>query len=178
MFAVLTAVLLSTVPATRAIALEFGMTPNHVYALWRSINDTVIATSSLAIKDPMARQRIESMTPHSYRGKQPREVLHMVLAFGERLNKLRARDDLPPTGRYGDGHGEVNATGVFLNSGMVLNGMVEWIIVNSDPDLLVSRYYHLESFRGKTSSDVYALVDLAHRRLDVILSNSYLMYRN
>ncbi len=65
---------------------------------------------------------------------------------------------------------KITSTDVFLNSGLLLDGLVEWIVKNSPPEHLIIPYYGYETYKDKKPGDVYSLVDLAHRRIVLILA--------
>jgi hypothetical protein len=43
------------------------------------------------------------------------------------------------------------------------------MIVQTDPEQAVSQFYTQQYFSGKTPSDVFALVEIANRRMDLML---------
>ncbi|MDP6342944.1 MAG: hypothetical protein QF578_19340 [Alphaproteobacteria bacterium] len=166
--AILATVFLALAPKG-ALATELGLTPNQVVSLWTNINAALLDSAAAIAKDPGLQGQMKALTPGQFKGKKPSDVLGRVAEFRDRLDKLRARGGLPATSRYGEGDGKITPSVVFLNSGRVLNATVDWLIRNTERDQLVSQYYRRHAFSGKTPSHAFAMVDLAVRRLDLIL---------
>lgn len=158
--------------AAPSFATDLGMTPSHVFGLWTNINNCLVAGSELVVADPAWRKELEAMTPQTFEGKKPSDVLQKVAEFRGKLDRMRKAEGLDATAVYGTGDGKITPTVVFLNSGHVLNGLVDWAIHSSGPEFLVSPFYTRQQFDGKTPSHVFGLVDLANRRLDAILAKS------
>ncbi len=112
------------------------------------------------------------MTPEPVTGKKPADVLAQAQIFREKLDKLRQRSSLPATEKYGTGDGVITPSVVFLNSGHILDATVEWLIKNTGREQLVSEFYTRHDFSGKTPSDPFALIVLANRRIDNILTHA------
>lgn len=162
---------LSTALSTGAAsALELGMTPSHVFGLWTNINNCLLASAQVVADDTAWQRRLDSMSPAKFDGKKPADVLARMAEFRDKLDRLRQAEGLEPTKTNDKTDGEITPSDVFLNSGHVLNALVDWTIRNSGPDLLVSQFYSRQEFSGKTPSDVFGLLDLADRRLDALLA--------
>ena len=146
------------------------MTPGQVFALWTNINHCLLATARVVSADREWRESLAAMTPRRFEGKTPDHVLEGLAAFRAKLDEMRRTAGLARVGADDGGHGTTTPSVVFLNSGRVLNGLVEWLIVNTGREQLVSRFYTWHAFTGKVPSDVFAQVDLAERRIDSILA--------
>ena len=158
------------VPVSKASELELGMTPSHVFGLWTNINACLLAVAGLHAQDTAWQGQLSAMTPQKFEDKKPSDVLDRVAEFRSKLDRLREAAGLDLTKKLDSGDGQVTPSVVFLNSGHVLNGLVDWSIRNSGPDFLVSRFYDRHAFDDKTPSDVFGLVDMANRRIDSILT--------
>ncbi len=154
----------------QARTLELGLTPGQVFSLWTNINDCLVASASAVSDDGNWRRRLAAMKPRAFAGKVPADVLERLGAFRAKLDRMRRTAGLAPTARLGAADGAITPSVVFLNSGQVLNGLVEWLIGQTGPEQLVSRFYTRHGFKGKTPSDVFGQVDLADRRLGAILA--------
>lgn len=151
--------------------VELGLTPSHVFSLWTNTNNALETMAGILTKDSSLRQKVKATTPRGFTGKKPADVLRRVAEFREKLDRLRQKGSLPPTKRFVHGTGTITPSVVFLNSGHVLDATVQWVIKNSGKDQLVSPFYVRHDISGKTPSDAFAMVDLANRRIDMILFN-------
>lgn len=167
-FAALTLVALTLAPA-KPFAQELGLTPSNVVSLWTNINDCLVASSRAVLEDGGLESRLEAMRATAFPGKKPKDVLRQVTQFRAKLDRLRQSAELSRTTRYGTGDGKVTPSIVFLNSGHVLDGVVDWFIRKTGPDQLAARFYTLHAISGKKPSDAYSMVELANRRLNLIL---------
>lgn len=158
--------------APGARALELGLTSSQVYGMWANINDAILAAGAAALADPVIRDRVKSIETKLFSGKESSDVLKKIADFHDKLNLLRTRNNpkenhpLVPVG------GRPTPSDVFIRSGHVLDELAEWLITKTSPDTLITPFYESRDFSGKTFSDVYGLVDLADRRLTLILEKS------
>ncbi len=151
----------------RAQAVELGLTPSNVFDLWTNINNALIGTGQA--KDAALLERLRAINPQSFKGKKPGDVLKQVEAFRDKLDSLGTGYGLKPTPVFKDpAGGTVTPSVVFLNSGYVLDTMV-LVLNKADGEHLISDYYLRRNFNGKTPSDVYAMVELANRRIDALV---------
>ena len=150
-------------------ALDLGLTPSHVYSLWTNINDSLVASSRVLSGDAALLASLSAMKARKFSGKKPADVLNHLIKYREKLNKLLTAKKLPLTKRAETVAGAVTPSYVYLNSGHVLNAQIRWLIVETGPEQTVSQFYTRHGFSGKTPSDVFALVQLAIRRMDLLL---------
>ncbi len=153
-------------------AVELGLTPSHVFSVWQNINSALMTVARVSSGGADLGQRLGAVAPGSFEGKKPADVLKQVSKCREKLDRLRSKSGLKATGRYQNDGGTVTPSLVFLNSGAVLDGVVLWVVKNTTKEQLVSQFYTRHDISGKTPSDVFGLVDLATRRLDLILASS------
>lgn len=156
----------------KGFALDLGLTPSHVYSLWTNINGSLVTVARVISGDPAWRKRLTAYSARKFEGKRPSDVLRRVADYRAKLDRLLRRESLALTKQLPAGEEEVTPSEVYLNSGFVLNAQVRWLIVNTGPEQTVSQFYYRHDFSGETPSDVFALVDLANRRLDEILSKA------
>ena len=124
---------------------------------------------------PIANNRTDfrvDIIPDRLENKKPADVLARAIEFRAKLDRLLAEHGMAPTKRYPRGAGRVTPSVVFLNSGLLLDAVVGWIIANTAKRQLVSPFYAHHAFSGKTPSDVFGMVDLANRRIDRILATA------
>ncbi len=162
----------------QARALELGLTPSQVFGLWVNINNSLLAFGGLTSDDERWISELAASSPKRFEGKQPRDVLALVKAFQSRFHEFHATHSgaLPErrTGAHPDSGGEraVTPSDVFLESGHVLDDLVGHILDLGNRRLPITQFYARNSFRDKTPSHVYGLVDLARHRLESILAKS------
>lgn len=153
----------------RAGAIELGLTPDHVYSLWININNSLLVIGRSISEDASWNDRLKALAPRQFSGKQPPDTLASVNAYRLKLDRLRELAALGPTKRFNHGDFSVTPRIVYVNSGHVLNGQIELLVNRTPPDLLVSPFYVQHDFNSMSVSDNFALIDLADRRLDLIL---------
>ena len=159
-------------PPGQSHALELGLTPSNVVGLWTNVNNALLATARVVSNDQTFLKKIDSMSPSSFEGKKPGDVLKRVTEFRATLNKLRQGFGLKEADSNVRFDGTVTPSVVFLNTGEVLNGLVDWIIRNTTKQQLVSQFYADHKITGKTPSDAFSMVDLAVRRLEQIITKA------
>lgn len=153
----------------KTTARNLGMTSNHVFSLWSNVNDALIEAAADPDGAEFGRE-VASMQPDPFSQKAPSDVLEQVVVFRGKLDRLRAAAGLGATKIYGTEDGVVEPSDVFLNSGHVLNGLVDWLGRVSERGCDENRFYQRGTCSGKTPSDVFGMVDLANRRADLILA--------
>lgn len=156
-------------------ARDLQLTPNHVFSIWTNINDCLIAYAQKRSSDASWQEQLSSITPRTFTDKQSSDILEQVKIFQANLDRLRMHDSLPPAAQIPDSYDQVTPRIVYVNSSLVQDALVESLIIATGPEQLVSQFFTRHEFTGKTPSDIYALVDLANRRLDRILSASDLL---
>ena len=153
------------------LALELGMTPSNVFVLWTNVNNALITVAGTSSGFAEGSAGIATMTPNTFQGKTPGDVLKKVAAFRQKLDLLRQKSGLKPIEFNAFEAGDtVTPSMVFLDSGHALDGVVEWIVGNTTKDQLISPFYARLDVSGKTPSDAFAMVDLAERRIGRILA--------
>ncbi len=145
-----------------ARAVDFGVTPSNVFGMWSNINGALLVFAEQTA--PGRAAELAAMTPAPAQGKVPGDVLGRVVEFRDLLERLRGQHGLGPIDRH-QPSAPVTPTDVYLNSSAVMKGLVQTLIVNTNPEVKISRLYDDAVFEGKTPSDVFGMVDLAIRRL-------------
>jgi|APSaa5957512535_1039671.scaffolds.fasta_scaffold109352_1 hypothetical protein len=156
--------------ASTAVAPELGkITPNGPYRIWTAIN-AVLPDYAMLKGGAALRAKVEGLTAVPVSGKKPGEVLRQGMQFKGVLEALRERQKLNNIDIYTDPLGrDVTPGVVYVNAGFGLDGIVEcYHLALNDPDATHGKYYGVPAASGKTPSDVYALVELATRRLRLI----------
>jgi len=153
---------------------NLGLTPSHVYALWVNINDSLIEVARVVSDDISRRETILSTPPKSFEGKMPSDVFDSVMRRRRMLERLGSSfpiaGHLAEIGSNNVEHELVTPSDVFVNSGQILDGLVVWLIQNTDTKQRISGSYTCRKIHDKTPNDVFGLVDPANRRLEIILS--------
>ena len=157
-------------PASAEREASLGMTPNQVFNVWFNINEALIAASDVIAPESGVKEALMELSPASVPdGKQLVDVLIRVETFRQRLDALRRSEGLPTSRTVQFRSPEVTSSYVFVNSSHLLNALVDWLIRNTPPEQLVGRFYRRRDFHDKTLDEVYALVDLAQRRMELLL---------
>ena len=156
----------------QARARELGLTPSHVFGLWTNINAALVSVADASSGGQNLDDSLTSTKPDRFENKKPADVLARAIEFRAKLDRLLAEHGMAPTKRYPRGAGRVTPSVVFLNSGLLLDAVVGWIIADTAKRQLVSPFYAHHAFSGKTPSDVFGMVDLANRRIDRILATA------
>ncbi len=154
----------------KAETIDLGLTPSHVYGLWTNINHAIIDLARVLLDDDARIRELEAMKPKVFSGKAPADVLKIVAVFRAKLNLRRHESELGRTTRLRIIGSEVTPSVVFLSSGHVLDSTVELLVQHTGPNHLISQYYVPRSFSGKRPDNVFGLVDLANRRMQLLLA--------
>jgi hypothetical protein len=160
---------------TPLAAMNLGLTPSHVFGLWENINDALPSLSGAVIKDDAFPSRIAALAPRKFANKKPADVLREVAVFRSKLDhfkifRIRLNTAVfKPSDPERHKKDEVTPREVFMNSGYILDSITSHIIALTSPDVLISPFYRHRNYKGKMPNDVFALVDLANRRIDLMI---------
>ncbi len=155
--------------ATDEIVKLGKITPNGPYRLWSAINKVLPDYAALA-GGAALRAQIEGMAVADASGKNPGHVLAQTAAFRDLLEAMRNELKLAKVEVYKDPLGRaVTPAVVFVNAGFNMDALVEaYHVALNKPAAEHGKFYDVPVASGKTPSDVYALVELATRRLALI----------
>jgi hypothetical protein len=159
-----------------ASAFELGLTPSHVYGLWTNINKCLLIYAEALSEDETLPQSLSKMAS-SFEGKVPADVYKQAKEIRKKLETFIAvprgfpewLNSYNPQSDRDAGQEEITPSNVFIESSHILNGVVDVLVAKAGDGYLVSGFYANHSFVDKTPSDVFGLVDLAKRRVDMIL---------
>ncbi len=148
-----------------------AITPSNVFSLWLNINAALVLAAEESTRDASFAVDLKATEPAQLTDKAPADSLKRAVEFRNKLDLLRAKNDLEPTDVFVDPSGEeVIPAEVFANSEHVLDSLLDFIVVVfSKDELLIGEYYKDHGLSGKKPSDVFGLVDLANRRIDQLL---------
>jgi len=161
-------------------ALELGLTPSHVYSLWLNINRSLLAYAHIVLGDEQRQEELEAMRPAVFKDKVPADVYALARKTGARLRGYIAIPSEVPHWLHeyekinslpAPKDEKITPSAVFLISTQLLNGVVDVVVDNTGWEQSVSDLYATELHFDKTPSDVFGLVDLALRRLEIILAD-------
>ncbi len=145
------------------------ITPNGPYRIWTAING--VLPDYAALKGGAGlRAQVQGLTAEPAFGKKPGDVLRQGMEFHHLLEALRGELKLGKIQVYKDPLARaVTPAVVFVNAGFGLDGLVEaFHVAMNKPDASLGKYFDVPVPSGKSPSDVYALVELATRRLRLI----------
>lgn len=162
---------------SKALSLELGLTPSHVYSLWSNINRSLLIYAKIVNIEPEKVKRIENMQPRHFEGKKPADVYAMATKVQNGLKgQIHWSTETPQwlieyqkAGKTAvPENDELTPSAVFLISMQLLNGIVAVVVDNTGWEVPVSDLYTSDVPSGKVPSDVFGLVDLALRRIELI----------
>lgn len=152
-----------------AQAVDLGLTPSHVFATWMNINETLVVLGDALDDKAKISAELKAMEPQAFSGKKPGEVLKQLTVFRDKLDRLASRHGQKATAIFKDpAGGTVTPSVVFMNSGHVLDSTV-LLLSKLDGSQLISGFFQRHAVSGKTPDGPYSLVDLANRRIDMLL---------
>jgi hypothetical protein len=157
------------------------ITPSQPYAIWININQALIDLSTLKVSDVEVYKQIEEVGLESFSGKKPDDVYILVGEFRQGFSVYSGRDltthgdnisELEETIIYTlrTANNEIIPAMVFSRSVLVLDLIMQSYIELDSSARLLSPYYKLGQYDDKNPSDVYALVDLASKRLQILIN--------
>jgi hypothetical protein len=165
--------LLSLFASKDVFALELGLTPSHVYGLWSNVNQALTGLANARTDNNTLINQLNNMTPGSFSGKTPGDVLKHATTFRNKLDQLKKQHNLEKTNAIVLSDKEkITPSVVFLNSGNILDSLVLLVIDSTAKNKPVAHYFKTQDVSSKKPSDVYAMVDIANRRLDHIIANT------
>lgn len=145
------------------------ITPNGPFRLWSAVNALLPAYAELK-GGAALRSEVASMGAGDATGKKPGDVMAQSVKFSALLDAIRKQQKLAKIETYKDPLGRaVTPAVVFVNAGFNFDALVEsYYSALQQPDTNVGHFYVVPVASGKSPSDVYALVELATRRLQLI----------
>jgi hypothetical protein len=145
------------------------ITPNGPYRLWSAINK-VLPDYAALVGGAALRAQVEGMTAADASGKNPGHVMAQTVAFRDLLEAIRGELKLAQVEVFKDPLGRaVTPAVVFVNAGFNMDAVVEaYHVALNKPDAKHGKFYDVPVASGKSPSDVFALVELASRRLRLI----------
>ena len=148
-----------------------GLGYDRVFSLWININDSLLAIARAVSEDPLRYEELVAATPATFEEKEPADVLELLKEYRTKFDKLRRRAGLRPIKWFNQAeHAIIGPSILYVNSGYALSGHVEFLLRHTGPDKPIGQFYTRHEFIDKTPSDIYALVELAGRRLDRFLA--------
>ncbi len=153
--------------------IELGkISPNGSYRLWSAVNDVLLDYASLEGGDEL-RSQVQALTAYRFNGKSPADVLAQAAVFRDALEQLLERLQLPKVEVYEDPLGREATPGVvFVNAGNIMDALVAaFHSASNRSDESLGDLYDVPVATGKTPSDVFGLVFLATRRLQLIAAS-------
>ncbi len=162
-----------TVASSEEGVIELGkISPNGPYRLWNAVNKVLLDYASLRGGAEL-RSQVQGLSAGQYDGKTPADVLTQAAEFRGMLERLLDRLNLPKVEIYKDPLGrDVTPGVVFVNAGHIMDAVVSaFRSASNKPDESLGGLYDVPVATGKTPSDVFGLVYLATRRLQLIAAS-------
>ncbi len=106
-----------------------------------------------------------------FTGKAPADVLGQINGFRDKLSLWRANYNLLGVQTYKDVDGnEITPSVVFVNSGHVLDSLMELLWHIKPLEESYREYYKQNIIDGMEPSDVFGLVELANRKISLLIA--------
>ena len=155
--------------ATGEVVKLGKITPNGPFRLWSAIN-RVLPAYAASTGGADLRAQVESLSVVDASGKKPGDVMVQSTTFRSVLEEIRAELKMDKIEVYKDPLGRAVTPGVvFVNAGFNMDGIVETFRAHAKKsDVDYGGFFEVSVFKGKSPSDVYALAELAVRRLRLI----------
>ncbi len=148
------------------------ISPNGPYRIWSAVNKVLLDYASLKGGEELKSQ-VKDLNAGRFYGKTPTDVLIQAAEFRDALERILDRLQLPKVEIYEDPLGRQVTPGVvFVNAGHIMDAVVSVVHSASDHhDEPLGALYDVPVATGKTPSDVFGLVYLATRRLQLIAAS-------
>ncbi|MCB1744405.1 MAG: hypothetical protein KDK91_28815 [Gammaproteobacteria bacterium] len=164
----------SLLPCT-SFSSDRGITPGHTHAVWESANRALLRLAGVVHAEDAVVGEMARLRANVFSGKRDEDLESRVIAFHTKLGQLHERLQLKMDGRN-DAASLLEARkpgtqeGVFLVSGHVLDEIVTAYLQKTADTDPVSDLFVVQEDQGSSVDGVFGLVDLAHRRLDLLLA--------
>ena len=165
------------------VTYEKVITPSQTFSIWMSINKVLVNYAKLQDLGEETISQIEGVGINVFTDKKPEDVFALVGEFSHVFVKYTGTE----TTSHGDnlsnleetivgtlmiGESEVLPSMVFARSLVVLDILMQSYVRQGVNGELLSPYFLVNDYENKVPSDVYALVDKAHKRLQVMINAS------
>jgi hypothetical protein len=156
--------------AAPAMAADLTIKPGHVFALWQNVNDCLVSTVRSTTMKMVLISEINDMAPAAFENKTPGDLFELTAVVRGKLERLRAKMGAQPWPETLDmAGGSAQQMHAYLAAGMALDSLASLLVAKTGPEQSVYVCYKAEIPDGKSASDVYAMVELASRRLDAVI---------
>lgn len=157
------------VRAANADAKKYGysrrygkLTPNQVFGLAVRLNEAFLASPQVRQSDGF--QRLKAISPATITGKTPEDVFVALGNLADVVDRLRESANMGIKTRIKREKEKAIPAEVYLAVGTCLDGVVGWIAAKN-PDRAWGELYRVQTYTGKTPSDVFAQIQAATRRI-------------
>ncbi|MBT4939002.1 MAG: hypothetical protein HON14_07720 [Rhodospirillaceae bacterium] len=159
-------------------ARDLGLTPNQVYNIWTNINKALLVFAKQQSRFATFQPQFNSLKVSKFSNKKPIDVLARVEEFSKKFHAFTGRKDfLPGEGlltkevvfQHRENNAVVTPSVIYLSSANLLVKFVSEIEKQIGPNDLISPFFANREFSAKEPSDVFGLVDLADRRMDLLI---------
>lgn len=150
----------------QAAADDGSISVNDLYGLAARCNEAILQLAP--VRQSPDFPRLKSLQPARSSGKTPEHIAHRLQRMCDLVNRLRIEEGLEPVATS---RGELKAAAarhVYLSAGQCLDGLIS-LLAATDPNQSLGRFYQRTDYQGRTVDEVYGLIDLAVRRLEITL---------
>lgn len=143
------------------------VTPTQAYAIIDRVNKALVYYSQNHKRSVVSK--VKALKIRSVSGKSPEHVFVKLTSLCNAVDKLSRREQLRPMPRVTKAKAKAIPAEVFIQAGHNLDALIKYMN-KVEPGNNWGRFYDLKKDIGaKSPSDVYAITDLAFRRLELIL---------
>lgn len=143
------------------------VTPTQVYTILESVNRALVFYSKNHKRSVVSK--VKTLKQSKITGKSPEHVFIKLTSLSNAMDKLSRRKQVKAMPRVTKAKAKAIPAEVFIQAGHNLDALIKYMS-KVDPGKTWGQFYDLNSnISAKTPSDVYAIADLALRRLELIL---------
>lgn len=168
-FAVIAICLLMT-PAAMA---DVRLTPGHSYGVIAKANQVLLDLAVRTAIDDEWVDMLRDMTADSRTAADRAQVLISLQGVRDRLNRLRAADELPEVSPFAADAADSNAT-LYVATGKVLDALVQIIYANDNLAMIANYYLPDPTSIDQDLAAIAMQADLLSMRLDAYIEENEL----
>ncbi len=149
---------------------QVTLTPGHVEAQWRNINDLLLDLAGAVAMDDTWLQKLRAIKPKASLPSDNTAIARAIARFEKKVNMLLDSEDLKKMPLFPQTTNP-RVPVLYTRSGRILDGLALYLI-KSDSLATVGVYYKEQDFTNKSNADVVAEINIAAQRLDSFITES------
>ncbi len=153
-------------PSSAQASADGAMPVNDLYSLMARCNEAILQLGPVRNSPEFSRLKSLQTVPSS--GRTPGDIALRLQRMCGLVNRLRIKEGLVPIATSGAEPKAIAVRQVYQSAGQCLDGLIG-LIAATDPKQSLGRYYQRTEQQAKTADELYGVIDLAVRRLEVAL---------